>query len=126
MSKTYKLEDVSLLKEATVLPDANVLIYRFWPKLTPKDETVKRYHTVFDQLTSQGTRLVVTMNIISEVTNRAFNRRWGEWNAERRRLGRRPITDYKRFRNSAAGLAIMDEIDNRVKDVVMEHVHVVG
>jgi predicted nuclease of predicted toxin-antitoxin system len=66
------------------------------------------------------------MNIISEVTNRVFNYRWGRWNYEQIKLGLRPIYDYKRFRNSPQGLAIMDEIDDEVKNKVMEHVHVVG
>jgi predicted nucleic acid-binding protein len=60
------------------------------------------------------------------VTNRVFNHRWGDWNDKQLYLGLKPIDNYKRFRNSPEGLAIMNEIDDRMKNKVMKHVHVVG
>lgn len=126
MAQTYVFGDIPALKERVVLTDANAILFIFWPELNRYSDTATLYEKAFGRLVAQGTRLVVTMNIISEVTNKVFNYRWEYWNNEQLSLGLKPVYNYKRFRNSTQGLAIMNDIDDFVKNFVLEDIHVVG
>jgi hypothetical protein len=123
MARTVKLKHFRSFGKKTVLTDANVLIYRFWPTIRP-DGVAVFYADTYNLLLNQGTRLVVTMPILTEVTNRVFKEQWQSWNQEQVALGLTPI-GYKQFRNSPMGIATMDEINKIIKGQILKQVELV-
>jgi predicted nucleic acid-binding protein len=71
MAKNYNPSDIATLDDETVFPDANVLIYRYWPTLNP-DKFTHTYFQSFKQLQKQKTRLVVTQELLNETANRVY------------------------------------------------------
>jgi predicted nucleic acid-binding protein len=123
MAQTIKLKHFRCVEERTVLTDANVLIYRFWPTVNPSKYS-KDYAKTYDLLKRQRTRLVVTMPILNEVTNRVFKERWQAWNQQQVNTGLLPL-DYKQFRDSPTGVAMMDDINKTVKERILKQVELV-
>jgi predicted nucleic acid-binding protein len=124
MARTIKLKHFRSLGKRTVLTDANVLIFRFWPTVRP-NQCTQLYADTYDLLKSQRTRLVVTMPILNEVTNRVFKEQWLAWIKKQELLNLTPIYDYKQFRDSPTGVAMMDIINEIVKDVILKEVELV-
>jgi predicted nucleic acid-binding protein len=125
MALTYRFEHIRFLGLTVVLTDANVLIYMYWPNVTPNKYT-PRYGQAFVRLQNQGTRLVVTMGIISEATNRVFKERWLAWNQIQKMKGLAPVHDFKQFRDSPQGVAMREEINKVVKEKILKQVEIVG
>jgi predicted nucleic acid-binding protein len=82
------------------------------------------YNKTYDLLKNQGTRLVVTMPILTEVTNRVFKEQWQAWNQEQVKMGLTPL-DYKQFRDSTTGIAMMDDINKIIKQQILKQVELV-
>jgi predicted nucleic acid-binding protein len=125
MAQNYKLTDAPALgAQAVVITDANVLIFMYWIGIN-QTGTASRYKHAFLQLQQQGTTLVTTMGVISEATNRVFKEQWQAWNARRKQRGLAPVSDYKAFRDSPAGIAMKDLIDETVKNKVLKEIELV-
>jgi predicted nucleic acid-binding protein len=123
MARTVKLKHFRLLGKMTILTDANVLIFRFWPTLKLNKYTTG-YAETYDLLLSQHTRLVVTMPILTEVTNRVFKEQWQAWNQQQVGKGLTPL-DYKQFRDSPTGVAMTDVINEIVREQILKQVELV-
>jgi predicted nucleic acid-binding protein len=118
------LTDLADLKDETIFTDANVLIYMYWVGLN-QDSNSKQYRRAFLSLQRQGTRLVVNMTTLNEVANRVFQEQWKKWNEKQIRLGRKPVDNYKQFRNNPIGEAIMDDICDIINNQILEQVELV-
>jgi predicted nuclease of predicted toxin-antitoxin system len=125
MAQNYNLTDVPALgAEVVVITDANILIFRYWSKINQTAEA-SRYRLAFFRLRNQGTPLVMTMGVLSEATNRVFKEQWKYWNKRQKRMGLTPIPDYKVFRDSPAGIAMKEVIDNIVKNKILKEIELV-
>jgi hypothetical protein len=123
MARTVKLDHFRLLGNRTILTDANVLIFRFWPTVNPNKYS-NGYIETYDLLRSQHMRLVVTLPILTEITNRVFKEQWQAWTQKQVELGLTPL-GYKQFRNSPMGIAMMDDINKIIKQQILKQVELV-
>jgi predicted nuclease of predicted toxin-antitoxin system len=125
MAQNYKLTDAQALgAQAVVITDANVLMFVYWPGMN-QTSTAAHYKQAFLQLQQQGTRLVTTMGVLSEATNRVYKEQWQAWNVQRKQRGLAPVYDYKVFRDSLTGIAMKEVIDNIVKNRVLKEIDLV-
>jgi hypothetical protein len=124
MARNIKLEDVNTIGNETVFPDANALIYRYWPNVKPDKFTQIYFHS-FKNLQKQKTRLVANMDVINEAANRVYKERWISWREEQIKLGGHPTAKYKKFRNSPTGRAMLDDVYKTVRNKILEHVELV-
>jgi predicted nuclease of predicted toxin-antitoxin system len=125
MAQNYGLKDIPTLgRWSVVIADANVLIFMYWAK-TNQTDVAWQYKQAFTQLQQCGVSLVTTMGVLSEVTNRVFKEQWQAWNIRRRKQGRMPINDFKLFRDSPTGVAMMDEINKIVNNRILKQVDIV-
>jgi hypothetical protein len=65
------------------------------------------------------------MPILTEVTNRVFKERWNMWKIEQIALGLIPSDNFKQFRNSPTGVAMMDEVNKIVRGQILKQVELV-
>jgi hypothetical protein len=65
------------------------------------------------------------MPILTEVTNRVFKEQWYTWKIEQQALGLHPSDNFKQFRNSPVGVAMMDEINKIIKQQILKQVELV-
>jgi predicted nucleic acid-binding protein len=124
MAQNYRLEDAGALGNKTVFPDANVFIFRYFPNVNPSQSTAF-YKLAYNRLRRQGTRLVTTMAVLTEVENRVYKDRWQSWREDQITLGFHPTAKYKKFRKSATGKAMLDRIHEKIKERILEHVELV-
>jgi predicted nucleic acid-binding protein len=124
MAINYNLRRLLRLRNKSLITDANVLIYIFWPSIRTLRLSAQ-YRTVFVRLRKQGTTLVVTMGILNEVNNRVFKEQWKAWNQSRIQKGLAPISNYKQFRRSATGIAMMKQINDIIKGKILKQVEIV-
>jgi predicted nucleic acid-binding protein len=124
MTRNIKLEDIPTLGDETVFPDANVLIYRYWPNVNP-NKVEEDYRLNFKQLQQQKIRLVGTMAVIDEAANRVYKEQWQKWREKQFKLGGHPTAKYKKFRNSPTGQAMLERIYKVVRNKILEHVELV-
>jgi predicted nucleic acid-binding protein len=124
MAINYNLRQLLRLRNKCLITDANVLIYIFWPSINTFQLSAQ-YEAVFFRLKKQGTKLVVTMGILTEVTNRVFKEQWKAWNQSRIQKGLPPISNYKQFRRSNTGIAMMKQINDIIKKKILKQVEVV-
>jgi predicted nuclease of predicted toxin-antitoxin system len=68
---------------------------------------------------------VVTMPILTEVNNRVFKEQWLTWIQQQEQLGLTPSYDYKQFRDSPTGVAMMDDINEIVNQQILKEVELV-
>jgi predicted nucleic acid-binding protein len=66
------------------------------------------------------------MGVLLEVSAVVFNERWKSWNRDRRKLGLSVESDYKLFRDSVQGRAIMDDINEIINGEILKQLEVVG
>jgi hypothetical protein len=124
MAANYRLEDTKSLIRETVFPDANVFIYRYFPDVKP-DKFTLPYGVAYNRLRRQKTRLVVTMSILTETANRVYKERWQSWREEQIQLGFHPTGKYKKFRRSATGKAMLEEVYKVIRNKILEHVELI-
>jgi hypothetical protein len=124
MAKNIEFQHIPALKGKTVFPDANVFIYRYWPNVNP-DQYTELYKLGYIQLRRQGTRLVTTMPLLTEVANRVYKEQWKSWREAQINLGFHPTGKYKKFRRSATGKAMLDKIHEKIRERILEHVEFV-
>jgi predicted nucleic acid-binding protein len=124
MALNYNLRRLLILRKKILITDANVLIYIFWPGIS-HIQLSEQYRTVFVRLKKQGSKLVVTMGILTEVTNRVFKEQWKAWNQSRIKKGLAPISNYKQFRRSAVGINMMNRINTIIKGQILKQVEIV-
>jgi predicted nucleic acid-binding protein len=65
------------------------------------------------------------MGILNEVTNRVFKEQWKAWNHNRILKGLAPVSNYKQFRNSNTGKAMMKKINDIIKGQILKQVEIV-
>jgi rRNA-processing protein FCF1 len=127
MARNHKFKHIKSLKKKIVITDANVLIYVYWPNVDPDNQTLcTQYEMALFRLRKQGTTVVVTMHIITEAVNVVFTERWKDWNKKQKKLGLNPVYDYKTFRDSPEGIAMMDNVNKTVKTKLLKQINVVG
>lgn len=124
MARTFEFQHIPALEEKTVFPDANVFIFRYFPDVNA-DKYVPAYKVAYNRLRRQGTRLVTTMAVLTEVENRVYKDRWQSWREGQITLGFHPTAKYKKFRKSATGKAMLDTIHEKIKERILEHVELV-
>jgi predicted nucleic acid-binding protein len=125
MSRTYRFRQINRLVNRVVLTDANVLMFVYWPAVSRNDAALQ-YYWAFLNLLNHGVPLVVTMGIITEAANRVYKEQWKSWNDDQKLLGLPPIHDYKVFRASPAGIALMDLINKKIKEELLKQIELVG
>jgi predicted nucleic acid-binding protein len=108
-----------------VLTDANVLIFVYWPDATDNG-AAPQYYWAFLNLLNHGVRLVVTMGIITEAANRVYKEQWLDWNDDQKLQRLPPIHDFKVFRASPAGIALMDKINKTIREELLKQIELVG
>jgi hypothetical protein len=120
MGNNYRFKNIPALKKQKrfVIGDANVFIFRFWPKINP-GQIATQYRGAFERLCAQGIPIGITMMVLSEVMNRVFNKKWELWNEQQILRGRQPVYDPKTFRDSPAGLAIYNAICEVVNNEIL-------
>jgi hypothetical protein len=64
------------------------------------------------------------MPILTEVTNRVFKEQWQAWNQKQVKMGLTPL-DYKQFRDSPTGVAMMDDINKIIKQQILKQIELV-
>ncbi|MDX1907557.1 MAG: PIN domain-containing protein [Bacteroidia bacterium] len=117
MAKTYRIHEIPQLADRSVLFDANVLIYNFWPSGNQAWEAV--YSRAFGQLLHQGNPLYVSLTILSEVINRALRL---EYNNYLQRTSRGQHTfPFKKYRDSSDGQQMLSDIYDIVRDTILLH-----
>jgi predicted nucleic acid-binding protein len=124
MAQNYRLEDAKSLHQETVFPDANIFIYRYWPEVT-SGKYAAVYKPAYNQLRKQGTKLVTTMSVLTEVENRVYKEQWNSWREKQIALGFHPTSKYKKFRKSPTGKAMLDKIHQKIRERILEHVELV-
>lgn len=124
MAQNYELQHTPALTGKTVFPDANILIYRYFPQVNP-DKFTQPYGLAYNRLKKQGTRLVATMSILTEVANRVYKEQWKTWREKQIVLGFHPTGKYKKFRRSATGKAMLEEVYKVIRNKILEHVELI-
>jgi predicted nucleic acid-binding protein len=115
MATIYELTSLPKLIEREVVLDANVWVYRYWPKPVPYDWEIG-YASAYDQLLAQGTVIVADFGLISEVFYRALRQAQSDL---------APGTNLKVFRKSRAGRAALADIYDLIDNTILPNVRIV-
>ncbi len=118
MANCIQLNDFHKVINRKIYVDANVLIFLFWPTGQFKKE--EKYAKVYNDLRAQGNILCISIEVISEIINRAIR-----FDFSKIKDQVNPSLKYKEFRNSPEGKSTISDISTIVTEQILNHFTIV-
>ncbi len=125
MSLRIKAMDVAQVKDRQLFFDTNVLLYLFSPVAAPSTQwAINAYTAIFAQCLKMQNVLCVDVFVLSEFIN-AFLRFEYENYLKTKGLTRNQC-NFKRFRSTAEGIQVSQDIEIVVNNRILKHFKMVG